>query len=85
MGKVNQLAHFCQRHADIRRFFIAQDYCKWIEHAELVGWEWHGYVVLQQQVDEFVHVVRSAKYDAVIFGDGLEAFFDDLLGEKSGC
>ena len=40
-------------------------------------------MVLQQQVDEFVYVMCSAKHDAVIFGNCLEAFFYDLLGKES--
>ena len=82
-GEIDQLAHLIQRHADVWRFFVAQDHCKRVEDAELIGWKRHVYIVLHQQIDEFIHVMRPAKHDAVIFGDGLEAFFNGLLGEKA--
>lgn len=85
MGKINQLLHLIQRHADIGRFFLTQDDGEWIEVAELVRREWHYYFVLQQQIDKLIHIMRSAKNDAVIFGNRLETFLHGLLCEKSCC
>lgn len=75
VGEINQLLHLIQRHADIGRFFVTQDDGEGIEVAKLVRREWHRDFVLQQQIDKLIHIMRSAKHDAVIFGNRLEGFF----------
>ena len=40
--------------------------------------------MLQKQVHQFVHIMRSAKHNAVIRSNGLETFLNNLLGKKTG-
>jgi len=80
--QIYQINHCCQRHTDIGYFFVPQNNGKRIQNTELVRGKGHRHLILRQQVNQLVHIMRSAKHNAVIRGNGLKAFFNNLLGKK---